>query len=48
MIDYILESKGPQKILIGRAIYDETYQNICRKAVNDGCFGEKECNHRTS
>lgn len=37
---YLLEHQGPQKILLGREIYDYTYQEICRKAVADGSFDE--------
>jgi len=47
MIDYILHQEGPMKILMGRAIYDETYQSICREAVKDGCFCAGDCSHVT-
>jgi len=45
MIDYILHREGPQKILMGRAIYDKTYKTICKKALQDGCFCEGDCDH---
>jgi len=45
MIDYILHRQGAQKIIMGRAIYDETYQSICRQAVKDGCFCDGDCSH---
>lgn len=34
--DYYGYHEGPQKVIIGREIYDDTYQEICRKAVKDG------------
>lgn len=45
MIDYILHHKGPMKILMGREIHDQLYQDICKQAVADGCFCEGECSH---
>lgn len=45
MIDYILHREGPQKILMGRAIYDKTYKAIRRKALWDNCFCKEDCNH---
>ena len=39
--DYYSYKEGPQKVLIGREIYDETYQEICRQAVADGPFKER-------
>lgn len=37
---YLLSHQGPQKILLGREIYDGTYKEICRRAVNDGSFDD--------
>lgn len=45
LVDYIIHHQGPQKILLGREIHDETYQKICRQAVKDGCFCETKCEH---
>jgi len=45
MIDYILHCEGPQKIIMGRAIYDKTYKAICKKVLQDGCFCEGSCDH---
>ena len=38
LMDYYGYQKGPQKVLIGREIYDDTYKEICRKAVEEGGF----------
>ena len=40
LAQYFLSMIGPQKILLGRELYDETYQEICRKAVADGSFDD--------
>lgn len=45
MIDYILHREGAQKIIMGRAIYDKTYKEICRKVLQDGCFCPGDCDH---
>lgn len=42
LVQYLLSHEGPQKILIGREIYDETYQEICRRAVDDGTFDDHD------
>ena len=39
--DYYGYQTGPQKVLIGREIYDDTYQEICRRAVADGPFEKR-------
>lgn len=41
LMDYYSYHKGPQKVLIGREIYDKTYQEICSRAVADGPFKER-------
>lgn len=36
--DYYGYHEGAQKVLIGREIYDDAYQAICRRAVAEGSF----------
>ncbi len=45
VFDYIGFRIGPQKIIIGREIHDETYQEISRLASSDGCLCTEPCNH---
>jgi len=34
--DYLMHTDGPVKVLYGRTIYDQIYQDICRRAVEEG------------
>lgn len=36
LADYLLYTQGPQRILLGREIHDDTYQNLSRRAVEEG------------
>lgn len=36
---------GPQKVLVGIEIHDETYHEISKIADNDGCFCTERCGH---
>ncbi len=42
LAQYLLSHDGPQKILIGRELYDDIYKEICRRAVADGSFDDHE------
>ncbi len=44
--DYLIHKDGPQKILIGREVYDDLYQAVGRQADLDGCFCEGPCGHK--
>lgn len=46
LMDYYSTHKGPQKVLIGREIHDETYQEISRLAAKDGCLCDVPCEHK--
>ena len=45
VFDYIGFRRGPQKIIIGREIHDDTYHEISKLADNDGCLCTGPCNH---
>lgn len=46
LMDYYAEQKGPQKVLIGREIHDQTFQDIHKQAIADGCLCDGPCKHR--
>ncbi len=43
--NYYHTHKGAQKVLMGIEIYSPTYQEICGKAIQDGCFCITLCDH---
>jgi hypothetical protein len=45
LMDYYSTHKGPQKVLIGREIHDDTYRKISKIASSDGCLCLGPCNH---
>lgn len=45
VFDYIGFRIGPQKIVIGREIHDDTYHAISKLADNDGCLCTEPCDH---
>lgn len=42
---YYATHVGPQKVLVGIEIHDDTYHAISKKADNDGCLCLVACNH---
>lgn len=46
LMDYYTRHQGPQKVLIGREIHDDTYQEISRLAALDGCLCDVPCDHK--
>lgn len=45
LMDYWGFHKGPQKVLVGREIHDDTYQEISRRVTEDGCLCAEPCDH---
>lgn len=45
LMHYFSTHKGPQKVLIGIEIHDQTYHDISKIADNDGCFCPEPCDH---
>ena len=45
LMDYLTYHQGPQKILVGREIHDDTYHEISKIADNDGCLCIVPCDH---
>lgn len=46
LTDYYARHIGPQKVLIGREIHDDTYHEISRIAAKDGCLCDIPCDHK--
>lgn len=46
LTDYYSYHKGAQKVLVGREIHDDTYQEISKKAALDGCLCTTPCEHK--
>ncbi len=46
LMDYYTCHTGPQKVLIGREIHDDTYQAISKGAALDGCLCDVPCDHK--
>ncbi len=46
LTDYWSYHKGAQKVLPGRNIYDQTYKELCKIAVSEGCLCDVPCDHK--
>lgn len=42
LMDYYSYHEGPQKVLVGREIHDDTYHAISRQAAQDGSFDDMD------
>ena len=45
LYNYFFTHVGPQKVLIGVEIHDDTFVDISRKVDSDGCLCLELCNH---
>ena len=46
LTDYWSYHQGPQKVLPGREIHDQTYKELCTIAARDGCLCGVPCDHK--
>lgn len=42
---YYHTHQGPQKVLVGIEIHDQTYHDMSKMADNDGCLCNQPCKH---
>lgn len=45
LMHYFSTHQGPQKVLVGIEIHDDTYHTISKKSSSDGCLCLEPCSH---